>query len=154
MPPLIEPPPSDPSTREPAPMAASPTAPPDERPSTQPPDHRDHKGDGCRTALQQATHPFGRTRVTQLVGSTPRHHEILSWITGHRRPERHAALWFLLEAGFNAHFGTIPVTPPADCGTRRRRAADADKAAARAAAITGLAREPDNRADPGEGAEE
>lgn len=81
------------------------------------------KGDGVRTDQQREAYPFGRTRMLQLVAGDARQKQILDYITGHHRNDRHGVLWRLLEAGFQALFGTTPPPAPTDCGTRRTKTA-------------------------------
>ena len=87
------------------------------------PPARGRKGDGCRTDRQRTAYPYGRTRLTQLYGRSDREKEILEWLTGHKRSDRHGAIWMLLEAGFAKFFGKTAPPPPTDCGTRRTKSA-------------------------------
>lgn len=92
------------------------------------------KGDGCRTDLQRTAYPYGRTRLTQIFGRTNREKEILEWLIGHKRTDRHAAIWMLLEAGFTKLFGKNAPPPPTDCGSRLKKSAKAKTAWKQAAA--------------------
>ena len=75
------------------------------------------RGDNCRTPAQKEQYPEGRTRLTQLIASTPLEGKILGWILSHPRSRRgtsdtrdtrHTALWRLLRAGWHTLFGDGP----------------------------------------------